>query len=130
MASMTTRLARASIDARESRRLARCRSTRRRARAMSGASASTSSSSDGTRERADVDDAKREAARTTEAHAKSFHLASTFMSARAREEAYALYAWCRECDQLVDAAGEATSRTREEAARALDGVERRLSAIF
>ena len=129
-ASMTTRLARASIDAREWRRLARCRSTRRRARAVSGASASTSSSSDGTRERADVDDAKREAARTTEAHAKSFHLASTFMSARAREEAYALYAWCRECDQLVDAAGEETSRTREEAARALDGVERRLSAIF
>ena len=42
--------------------------------------------------------------------------------ARAREEAYALYAWCRECDQLVDAAGEETSRTREEAARALDGV--------
>ncbi len=128
---MTTRLARASIDAREWRRLARCRSTRRRARAVSGASASTSSSCDGTRERADVDDAKREAARTTEAHAKSFHLASTFMrSARAREEAYALYAWCRECDQLVDAAGEETSRTREEAARALDGVERRLSAIF
>lgn len=125
--------ARAAPFARDSRRrpptrLASSSSRAASTRAASGANASTSSS-DAVRARVDVRDAKRECARTTETYAKSFHLASTFMRARAREDAYALYAWCRECDQLVDAAGEASS-TPEEAARALDGVERRLRAIF
>lgn len=129
----TSSFARAAPFARDSRRrrptlLASSSSRAASTRAASSANASTSSP-DAVRARVDVRDAKRECARTTETYAKSFHLASTFMRARAREDAYALYAWCRECDQLVDAAGEASS-TPEEAARALDGVERRLNAIF
>lgn len=127
----TSSFARAAPFARDSRRrpptrLASSSSRAASTRVASGANATTSSSD---AVRVDVRDAKRECARTTETYAKSFHLASTFMRARAREDAYALYAWCRECDQLVDAAGEAAS-TPEEAARALDGLERRLHAIF
>ena len=70
-ASMTTRLARASIDARVASSRAVSVDAATRARGVRRERVDVVLL-DGTRERADVDDAKREAARTTEAHAKSF----------------------------------------------------------
>lgn len=98
----------------------RARARRRTVRnATSSASLSSSVS---------IDQAKQMAEETTREYAKSFFLASKLMG-RGREEIYALYAWCRELDQLVD--GEAASGlTTDERARSLDGVAERLRVIF
>jgi len=71
--------------------------------------------------------AKQRAEETTKKYAKSFYLASLLMTS-GRDVAYALYAWCRELDELVDNSSSASSV--EETERALDGVLDRLRQIF
>jgi phytoene synthase len=50
-----------------------------------------------------------ECARITRSHARTFALASHFLPASKRRAAFALYAFCRVADDMVDAAGEGTS---------------------
>ena len=73
-----------------------------------------------------VQAAKQRAEETTKKYAKSFYLASLLMTS-GRDVAYALYAWCRELDELVDGS---SSASVDETERALDGVLDRLRQIF
>jgi len=72
-------------------------------------------------------EAKRRAKETTKKYAKSFYMASLLMTS-GRDVAYALYAWCRELDELVDTTTPTT--TAVDAERALDGVLHRLQQVF
>lgn len=70
--------------------------------------------------------AKTLARETTREYAKSFFMASQFMPAERREQAYALYAWCRELDQIVDGSNAGLEASRRE----LDAVAERLRVMF
>lgn len=76
-------------------------------------------------------DAKMRARETTREYAKSFFLASQLMSSERREHAYALYAWCRELDQIVDGATVSSAGADVQAKReALDRASERLRVMF
>ncbi len=73
-----------------------------------------------------VEEGYTEAARITRDRAKSFAFASVALEPKARRAAYAVYAFCRRCDDAVDGAapGQAPARlarVREEVARAYAG---------
>lgn len=58
-------------------------------------------------------------------HSRSFFLSSLLLPKRVRHGAWALYAFCRRADDAVDA-----GRSGPEARRQLDGLERRLAAVY
>jgi phytoene synthase len=59
------------------------------------------------------------------AHSKSFYLSSLLLPGRVRQAAWALYAFCRRADDAVDGRVE-----REQALGRLDGLRRRLAAVY
>lgn len=69
-------------------------------------------------------DAWAECRRVIAEHSKSFHLASRLFPRGRREEASAVYAWCRGCDDAIDLA------PRDEHAAALAGLRERLRSVY
>lgn len=61
----------------------------------------------------------------TRRHAKSFHFASFFLPKEIRRHAFAVYAFCRNVDDTVDAAGDPDTKRRK-----LDEADRMLDAIY
>jgi phytoene synthase len=72
-----------------------------------------------------IDDAVA-CAQITRRHARTFTLASRFLPAEKRRGAFAVYAFCREADDIVDGGGHST----EAAARALDAHRRQMDAAL
>jgi 15-cis-phytoene synthase len=69
--------------------------------------------------------------RIVRAHARTFTLASYFLPAPKRRAAYALYAFCRVADDLVDVAADASdAAVTERVARQLAEYGRQLTATF
>jgi len=64
--------------------------------------------------------------RVTRTHARTFSLASYFLPPRKRRAAFAVYAFCRVADDIVDAALEQTAQQQDTAARQLDDYRARL----
>jgi phytoene synthase len=89
----------------------------RRARARAQRATSTSA--------ATVEQARAQAKETTRTYARSFYWASQFMT-KGREDAYALYCWCRELDEIVDGADGADEERRAK----LNRSEANLEAMF
>ncbi len=79
-----------------------------------------------TSSRSASDDA-RHCARITREHARTFHLASHFLPERKRRAAYAVYAFCRVADDMVDAA---TCDDAGPVRRELDAFSRSLVSAF
>lgn len=70
------------------------------------------------------DEAAARAEETTKIWARSFYIASNFLKASQKRKAFALYAWCREVDQIVD-----SSTNSHDARVALDATSHRLSEL-
>jgi phytoene synthase len=70
------------------------------------------------------DEAAALAEQTTRVYAKSFYIASNFLKSSQKLKAFALYAWCREVDQIVD-----SSTDSRDARVALDATADRLGAL-
>ena len=71
-----------------------------------------------------MEQARAQAKETTRTYARSFYWASQFMT-KGREDAYALYCWCRELDEIVDGADGA-----DQARAKLNRSEANLEAMF
>jgi phytoene synthase len=74
------------------------------------------------------DDDARHCERIVRAHARTFALASYFLPPPKRRAAFALYAFCRQADDMVDAPGVAA--TTDLVRRQLDEYERQLQAAL
>lgn len=72
-----------------------------------------------------MEQARAQAKETTRTYARSFYWASQFMT-KGREDAYALYCWCRELDEIVDGA----DGVDEERRAKLNRSEANLEAMF
>lgn len=70
------------------------------------------------------DEAAARAEETTKKWARSFYIASNFLKASQKRKAFALYAWCREVDQIVD-----SSTNSRDARAALDATAHRLGEL-
>lgn len=70
------------------------------------------------------DEAAARAEETTKKWARSFYIASNFLKASQKRKAFALYAWCREVDQIVD-----SSTNSSDARAALDATAHRLGEL-
>ena len=78
----------------------------------------------------DGDADARVCAGITRAHARTFALASRFLPPAKRRAAFALYAFCRQADDLVDGADDGTSVTRSVTAARLAAYGRELDAAL
>ena len=58
--------------------------------------------------------------RVTSTHAKTFYAASHFIPSNKRNACYAVYAFCRYVDDIVDVAMESGNVTREDAVRLVE----------
>ena len=72
----------------------------------------------------------RVCARITRAHARTFALASRFLPATKRRAAFALYAFCRQADDLVDSADDSTPAGRGATSARLASYGRELDAAL
>jgi phytoene synthase len=68
--------------------------------------------------------------RVTRAHAKTFYAASHFIPAEKRNACYAVYAFCRYVDDIVDVAMERGDVTREDAVRLVEQWKNEVGQVY